>query len=82
MSDVLARFCPVCGDSKPEIVSKRIHLTKNQRFRCSGCSHEFTVHGAESENQADRFLRAVVPDAPVAEAIRKRVPRGGKWRDG
>lgn len=57
----MAKFCPVCGEPRPAIVSKRIHLTKNQRYRCEGCQSEFTVHVDESENQTDRFLKEVAP---------------------
>jgi len=44
MNDVLGKFCPVCGESRPAIVSKKVHITKNQRYRCEGCKTEFTIH--------------------------------------
>lgn len=64
MSDVAGKFCPVCGQARPTIVSKRVHLTKNQRYRCEACTSEFTIHVDESENQTARFLRHVAPDGP------------------
>lgn len=41
---VLGKFCPVCGESRPVLLTKLLHLAKNQRYRCEGCSHQFTIH--------------------------------------
>lgn len=60
MALVMGKFCPVCGQSRPALVSKRIHLTKNQRYRCEGCASEFTIHVDETEDQATMLIKKIV----------------------
>lgn len=86
MSEVanpIAKFCPLCGEPKPEIRSPQPSRQKHVHYECVSCQTKFTVHNNTVENSPGvGRVMTEEEQREQRERLREPIPQGKDYDGG